>query len=231
MTIVILAAAALTAASCYEDTAGEGDYRNITNRRTINSWPEGRIHYSIEASFNKEEMEYLMNAMQEWSDKTTVSFIPVNSADHEYNEGEERVLRIDRTAGESHATAGYAAEPALMISTSDRMYQRYIVQLFGHVIGLLNEHQRPDRDEYIKINWENIANEALSHYAKMDNSLLTEEDFAYDTMSVMHYTRTQGSKEFGLRAFDYLYQDFDTKAHYVSDGDADKVQAIYSSLR
>ena len=46
-------------------------------------------------------------------------------------------------------------------------------------------------------------------------------------MSVMHYTRTQGNKEFGLRCFEYLHQEYDNKAHYVSEGDADKLVSIY----
>ncbi len=230
---MLLTMTILTSASCYEDFGDEGDYRNITSQRTIHAWPEGKIHYSIEGRFNELEREYLQNAMNEWSDYAKVAFIQynetVNNAGNEETDKLARVLHVGRTEGESYATAGYADEPVLMISSTDRMYQRYIVQLFGHVLGLLNEHQRPDRDNYIQVNWENIDSEALQHYAKIDNSLIEEEDFAYDTMSVMHYTRTQGAREFGLRAFDYLYQEYDTKAHYVSKGDAEKISFIYGA--
>lgn len=227
----MILASALAAVSCYEDTAGETDPRNAVSVRTIHAWPGGTIHYNLEGSFTEDEREYITYAMNEWSQKTPVTFIAADTVKENEGEVKARVLRIGYTEGESYATVGYAEEPVLMISSSDRLYLRYIVQLFGHVIGLLNEHQRPDRDDYIVIHWENISSDAAFHYVKLDSSLIIEENFPYDTSSVMHYTRTQGSKEFALRSFDYLYQDFDSPAHYVSDGDIEKVTGIYSSKK
>jgi len=221
--LALLVTAALSTTSCDMDMGEGADYRTSTGSVTIHPWPEGEIPYVIEGSFTEDEWAYLDHAMTEWSAHGAVTFIDYTDKE----EVPERVLVIARTEGASSATIGYVSEPRVEISTKTRFYQRYTVQLFGHVLGLLREHQRPDRDQYIKIFWENIKPEYYRHYSKIDSSLIDEEDFPYDTMSVMHYTRTQGSKEFGDRCFDYLHQEYDNKAHYVSEGDAAKIAYIY----
>lgn len=223
--LTLLVITSLATTSCFEDLGGSGDPRNSIGTITINPWPEGIVPYVKEGTFTKEEWEYLDHAMTEWAAYAAVSFV-------DYTEKEnipERVLYISRTEGSSSATVGYAANPQLKISTSTRMYQRYIVQLYGHVLGLLREHQRPDRDDYIEVLWSNISPEALSHYGKLNSTLIEEENFPYDSLSVMHYTRTQGNREFGLRCFEYLHQEYDTKAHYVSKGDEKKISSIYGA--
>ena len=53
----------------------------------------------------------------------------------------------------------------------------------GHAIGLYHEHQRPDRDNYIKVHMENIAPIYRSEFEKYDFEVTTTYDFA----SIMHY--------------------------------------------
>ena len=53
-------------------------------------------------------------------------------------------------------------------------------------MGFYNEHQRPDRDQYIKINWNQVPQDFESQFIKiptdLNQSFLTE----YDTESVLH---------------------------------------------
>ena len=59
-----------------------------------------------------------------------------------------------------------------------------------HALGFYHEHQRPDRDNYIKINWSAVGQDVESQFLKIDqrylkstSSFLTE----YDSLSIMHY--------------------------------------------
>ena len=56
-----------------------------------------------------------------------------------------------------------------------------------HALGFYHEHQRPDRDQFIKIVWSLIPNDYESLFLKMDSRLLNEDRISeYDIDSLMH---------------------------------------------
>jgi len=59
------------------------------------------------------------------------------------------------------------------------------VHEIGHSLGMWHEHMRSDRDDYVRINWENMMPEesAKNNFMKMDTLNLAE----YNYGSVMHY--------------------------------------------
>lgn len=59
------------------------------------------------------------------------------------------------------------------------------VHEIGHALGLWHEQSRADRDSYIKILWENIAED---HKYNFNQHLHDGKDFGvYDYASIMHY--------------------------------------------
>ncbi|KAL6729294.1 hypothetical protein Aduo_000365 [Ancylostoma duodenale] len=57
----------------------------------------------------------------------------------------------------------------------------------GHVIGLEHIHNRPDRDNYIEMNWTNIPEYEKQH-EKMTEEKVTTYDVPYNYGSIMHYS-------------------------------------------
>ena len=68
-----------------------------------------------------------------------------------------------------------------------------IIHEIGHIIGFFHEQSRPDRDEYITINWENIMDPVRNNVNfqaaenQIDSDLLA---VPYDINSIMHYQPT-----------------------------------------
>ena len=61
----------------------------------------------------------------------------------------------------------------------------------GHLIGLYHEHQRPDRDQFVKVIYSNLAPFIQKDYEKLDFETYGE----YDFNSIMHYPLVYYTRE------------------------------------
>ncbi|VDK51915.1 unnamed protein product [Anisakis simplex] len=59
-----------------------------------------------------------------------------------------------------------------------------------HVIGFEHEHQRPDRDAFIRIEYENVLPGQLENFHKLRSDEVNVYDRKYDYNSIMHYDGT-----------------------------------------
>ena len=59
-----------------------------------------------------------------------------------------------------------------------------------HVIGFYHEQSRYDRDEHVKINFENIPDDKEINFQKEGKLNLTTSGTPYDIRSLMHYGGT-----------------------------------------
>jgi len=63
---------------------------------------------------------------------------------------------------------------------------------FMHALGFLHEHQRPDRDEHVKVNFHNVKDGRKDDLKKFDS--LAPGNAPYDPYSLMHYGTEAFSK-------------------------------------
>jgi hypothetical protein len=62
--------------------------------------------------------------------------------------------------------------------------QDKLLHEIGHVLGLMHEHQRPDRDTYVTLNLANVQSGFAYAYDKFTTMA---EYSSYDYLSIMHY--------------------------------------------
>ena len=61
------------------------------------------------------------------------------------------------------------------------------VHYIGHAIGFWHEHTRPNRDDFVTINYPNVMTLALSSFNKQSLAHSENKSVEYDYGSVMHH--------------------------------------------
>lgn len=66
-----------------------------------------------------------------------------------------------------------------------------------HTLGFGHEHNRPDRDDYIIVHWDNIKEDAKQYFTKYPEGYsFTNNSIAYDYRSLMHATNQKNEDIF-----------------------------------
>ncbi|CAF4309104.1 unnamed protein product, partial [Rotaria sp. Silwood2] len=91
-----------------------------------------------------------------------------------------------------------------------------------------HEQSRPDRDSYVKINWENMQTDMRSNFEKYDNTVVNTLNTAYDYASIMHYEKTAFTNNF-LPTIEPLQANVKIGQRYkLSSTDIQKIQQFYN---
>jgi hypothetical protein len=116
-------------------------------------WPNAIVPYVISPKYNNNERAVIAEAIREWESKTCIRFVPATSNDRDYIE----LTPDDGTTNYCYSYVGRQGgrQFVKMYAPQCMSLGQYVHEL-GHAIGFGHEHQRPDRDLYIQVNWENI---------------------------------------------------------------------------
>lgn len=147
-----------------------------------NVWPEGIVYYNISDELRKDAMQYpqILKAIEHWNVNTPLQFMHKSFAPDT-----ENWIEFLRSDGDSYSYLGMQKEeqPIALSSTAS---VGTIIHEIGHAVGLIHEHCRPDRDEYVKVYDTNIIPEYYaSAYTPAQTAMYTTE---FDWNSVMLYS-------------------------------------------
>lgn len=145
-------------------------------------WPHGIIPYRISSNFTGEQRQLFKQAMRHWELHTCVTFI-------DQTDEIDYVLFTSKPCGccSFVGKKGAGAQAISIGKNCDKL--GIVIHELGHVIGFWHEHTRPDRDEYIDIQWLNIQTGQEYNFGKMEHNEINSLGFKYDYDSIMHYSR------------------------------------------
>jgi hypothetical protein len=201
---------------------------NYYNHSIIRPWPGGVIPYAFVGEFTSKQKELIQMAMTRWQQASdnTIKFIP-----SEKNRGPIYYI-IKKTSGElavSSSTVGYYfIGNYVYLSDIGAKDLLIILHELGHCLGLVHEHQRPDRDKYVKVFFANIEKRyAHNYYIRSGGNFIYQyQKWLYDYNSIMHYPNKvfaiDPSKDTIIAKGNHII-----KCDYISWADALKIRYIY----
>lgn len=197
----------------------------------VELWEDGVLPIQFESYLPKEKREMFMDACAEWSKVSNVKCI----------EGyyKDRIVQVTSSIPGCWAVWGMGTHFAVLqrqinLSEVEGCWNdKTITHELGHAFGLIHEHQRPDRDTYIEMKYENLNAgffdlAKIINYNKQDILLSTP----YDFNSIMHYSAYQDSKNgkpVMVPQKDYTFEGMYMGGWKISSRDGQVMSMLYGS--
>ncbi|CAF0891414.1 unnamed protein product [Rotaria sordida] len=166
--------------------------RGAAHRPLWQRWPNGIIPYDMTSSISANHSQLIVDAMRRMENLTRIGnvqcikFRPKTSSD-------EIFITIRNGTGCS-AHVGYLQNYTLNRTVTLMHTPRATCMRTGiiqhellHVLGFFHEQSRPDRDDYVSIQWNNIINGTEFNFQKYNLTDIDTLNTSYDYGSVMHY--------------------------------------------
>ncbi|XP_064182270.1 hatching enzyme 1.2-like isoform X3 [Anguilla rostrata] len=137
------------------------------------------VPYTVSREFSYYQRKRIVKAMKTFNIQTCIRFVP-RSSQRDY-------ISIENRGGCYSYLGRTGGKQVVSLSRYGCVYHGIIQHALNHVLGFYHEHTRSDRDEYVRINWENVAPRTIYNFQKQNTNNLNTP---YDYTSIMHYGRT-----------------------------------------
>ncbi len=205
-------------------------------------WDNKEVKYTIE---NFPYPKLVENAVQKWSE-TGLKF----SKDITPNDAYLTFRYESNPSSSSHTLIGHQRgqkiHEVVINSRNADILPRAILHEIGHALGLIHEHQRRERSNYIRLN---LNNRDPSYFRQFNDDVFIKDsesedclslgrennDFQYyDFESIMHYkkfayaSKTAGPTITIVRSESFHYEDIMGTGENLSTYDKAGIQAMYN---
>ncbi|XP_050404770.2 protein SpAN [Patella vulgata] len=184
-------------------------------------WTNAIIPYTIESSFRISDLKLIKESMRVWEAATCIRFRQAVDTD-------KNVVTIINGPGCSSHVGMIGGKQDLTLHINCRK-KAIVVHELGHAIGMIHEHQRPDRAEFVSLNKQNAMPGTEADFQMYSWDVIDSIGIKYDYRSIMHYGGTAFAKDNGvtIKTRDPRYQDIIGKATTISQADIETVSGMY----
>ena len=155
---------------------------------TWQKWPNNKIPYSIHVDLPNAER--VLRVVEYFNAHTDLKLVP-------YESGEDSLVFApfkDHCLSYLGRIGGH--QPVFL---DDRCSDTEITHEVMHAAGFVHEHSRPDRDRYVKVNWDNVMDEKRDQFDTVPEELakiLLNRPFDYKSAMIYHpsaFAKDRGS--------------------------------------
>jgi hypothetical protein len=171
------------------DIAEYQTYEKLAPGLYERTWSEGLVVYQIDPK-SSHLNRFIQKAISFLTQKTNLRFREKTPEDYDF---------VFLTSNSKHGNKGcwsfvgrQGGKQDLNLSRGCENYLTIAHEIL-HSAGIYHEQSRPDRDDFIKIHWENIKKGAENNFRKLPMGHIHDHT-PYDYKSIMHY----GGRDFGI---------------------------------
>uniref|UniRef100_A0A8R1DLY2 Metalloendopeptidase n=1 Tax=Caenorhabditis japonica TaxID=281687 RepID=A0A8R1DLY2_CAEJA len=144
---------------------------------SFNRWENNIVPYTISPKYNQNQKNILISSLRFFETVSCFKFI-------------ERTSQVDFLfivpLNGCYSYVGKIGGRQTVSLAADCLADYIIWHEMMHALGFEHEHQRPDRDVFIRVDYSNVIPGQLINFDKLQASLVDYPD-TYDYKSIMHY--------------------------------------------
>lgn len=159
---------------------------STTDRPKIYHWPIEDGHPTVLYMLSDDHSceETMKKAMTIWEKDTCIKFRPANTTE------DASYLRFISGEGEQHVHVGKQFEDKPQdVPLYSCMWLKTLVPIIGSSLGLIDEQNRPDREDFLEIHYDNIMEGKSDDFKKIDEENILDGNIEYDFTSAMQPSR------------------------------------------
>jgi len=152
--------------------------------RSLRPWPLGIVPYTFDSTLPELQRDAFQTAIAEFEARTELRFVERSLANKALYPNFVRVVLVESKQFAGRSFVGVrGGEQDLELTVEASVHS--VLHELGHAIGLLHEHQRHDRDQYVTLHLEHIEPDSRRWLEVIEDDGIDVGD--YDFESVMHY--------------------------------------------
>lgn len=156
-------------------------------------WPNATVFYDFDKSLDKEGKDVVIAAMKDIQDVSCVRF----KLKDETTKHHVLIMSGKACSSKVGMRPGRLGRPQQMIIDGKLCSKGSIIHELLHCLGFLHMHTANNRDDYIKVNWKNIRNDAQVNFKPfVAHVSMFETEYDYD--SITHYSGNAFAKDKNL---------------------------------
>ncbi|UJR20171.1 hypothetical protein I4U23_023303 [Adineta vaga] len=165
--------------------------RGVAQRGNGVAWTNGIVPYEFQSEYTSEQQAFIVAAMRKLehlvaiNNVVCIQFRPKRSTDRYY-------IYIAKTSGCS-SYVGQSIHGMSLHTVSLEypgcFFDGIVMHELLHTLGFYHEQSRPDRDNYVRVLYENIPIDNQHNFEKYDDTFVDTLNTSYDYSSIMHYRK------------------------------------------